>query len=98
VTCFSKMEPVAMAPRCQPDATFALWATKEILPKTSNGAGALSGFDAWFYPSPREGDPNGWDVLVGEKLECSQLQGDHFSIMMPPEVSPPCENFFADDN
>lgn len=91
VTCFSKLDPIAMTPGRQPDATFVIWATKSIMPKsingTTNGLGALN-LDAWFYPSTHEGGPDGWDLLVGDKLECCMVQGDHFSIMTPPEVSP----------
>ena len=94
VTCFSKLDPIAMAPGRRPDTTFVIWATKSIVPKCTkenNGVSALN-LDAWFYPSTHDGRPDGWDLLIGDKLECCMVQGDHFSIMTPPEVSS-CAHF-----
>ena len=90
VRCFSKMVPIAMAPGLQPDATFVIWAKKALIPKSSNLSDDVSevSLDAWFYPSPHDGRPDGWDLLVGDKLECFMIEGDHFSIMRSPEASP----------
>ncbi|KAL1961387.1 hypothetical protein VTO42DRAFT_115 [Malbranchea cinnamomea] len=89
VTCFSKLEPIAMKPGRQPDATFVIWATEPLLPKeieATNGASALN-LDAWFYPSAHGFSMDGWEALVGPKLESFKVEGDHFSIMTPPQVS-----------
>jgi iterative type I PKS product template protein len=84
VKCFSMLDPTPMAPGYRPDATFVIWATDTFGPQASN-------LDAWFYPSEHDFGPNGWDLLVGDKVECFQVQGDHFSIMNPPRVS--CHKF-----
>ncbi|KAI9037691.1 uncharacterized protein KD926_000107 [Aspergillus affinis] len=86
VTCFSRMKPTSMAPDRRPDATFIIWATKDIMPKDKADHAAELGLHAWFYPSPHEFGPNGWDALVGNKTEFFQIEGDHFSIMGHPEV------------
>jgi thioesterase domain-containing protein/acyl carrier protein len=86
VRCFSKLDPTPVAPGCRPDATFVIWATDTFGPQPSD-------LDAWFYPSEHDFGPNGWDLLVGDKVECFQVQGDHFSIMNPPRVSCP-KSFF----
>ncbi|KAH8592115.1 hypothetical protein B0O99DRAFT_689896 [Bisporella sp. PMI_857] len=88
VTCFSKLKPVPMTSGRQPGKTVVIWATKDILPKTAISSGATNELclDAWFYPSRFEFGPKGWDALVGEGLEWSKVEGDHFSIMTNPEV------------
>ncbi|RYP11137.1 hypothetical protein DL765_007886 [Monosporascus sp. GIB2] len=86
VTCFSKMDPTPMSPSRRPDCTFVIWAKKDILPKTAQDA-LPSGLNAWFYPSSHDLGPNGWDALVGDKMEYFQVEGDHFSIMTAPEVT-----------
>lgn len=90
VRCFSQLDPTPMEPGCRPDATFVIWATEIIGPKiSSNGSAKLTGLnlDAWFYPMQHDFGPNGWDLLVGDKVDCFQIQGDHFSIMNVPHVS-----------
>ena len=95
VTCLSKLDPIAMRPECQPDHVFIICATKDILPRTPHGGcgddvgnSAVSKLDAWFYPSSYGIGPRGWDALVGDgNLEYFAVEGDHFSIMLPPEVS-----------
>jgi iterative type I PKS product template protein len=88
VRCFSKLDATPMAPGYRPDATFIIWAEDNIF-ASSNGITNMNecNLDAWFYPSERGSGPNGWDLLVGDKVECFQVQGDHFSIMNPPKVS-----------
>lgn len=90
VRCFSQLDPKPMAPGYQPDASFIIWAT-ELLGNqvSSDGKSNLSGsdIDAWFYPFERDSGPNHWDLLVGDKVECFQTPGDHFSIMTMPQVS-----------
>jgi hypothetical protein len=80
VKCFSMLDPTPMAPGYRPDATFVIWATDTFGPQANN-------LDAWFYPSEHGFGPNGWDLLVGDDVECFQVQGDHFSIMNSPRVS-----------
>ncbi|KAF7503260.1 hypothetical protein GJ744_004051 [Endocarpon pusillum] len=95
VTCLSKLDPIAMRPECQPDHVFIICATKDILPRTPHGGcggdvgnSAASKLNAWFYPSSYGIGPRGWDALVGDgNLEYFAVEGDHFSIMLPPEVS-----------
>jgi zearalenone synthase, nonreducing iterative type I polyketide synthase len=90
VRCFSQLDPTPMEPGYRPDATFVIWATELIGPGTSNeGSAELTGpnLDAWFYPMQHDFGPNGWNLLVGDKLDCFQIPGDHFSIMNIPHVS-----------
>ena len=87
--CFSKMDPTPMEPGNSPDMTFVVWATDPISPKVSEGETLdLSEYnlDAWFYPSRHDFGFNGWNELVGSMVECFKVQGDHFSIMNPPQV------------
>jgi iterative type I PKS product template protein len=93
VRCFSKLDPTPMAPGYQPDATFVIWATENSCLKNRNTMSG-SNLDAWFYLSEHDFGPNGWDFLVGDKVECFQVQGDHFSIMNTPRVS--CPKAFFD--
>ncbi|KAG0645604.1 Polyketide synthase [Hyphodiscus hymeniophilus] len=89
VRCFSKLDPKPMAPGHQPDASFIIWATEDLGKQVGNDGKSKSsemGFDAWFYPLERDSGPNGWDSLVGDKVECFQTPGDHFSIMTIPRV------------
>lgn len=87
VTCFSNLDPIAMSPGRQPGFTHVIWAKKDILPKEAVGS-LPPGLDAWFYPASHpDAAPYGWDVLVGEKLKISRIEGDHFSIMTAPEAS-----------
>ncbi|KAK2801683.1 Type I Iterative PKS [Onygenales sp. PD_10] len=89
VTCFSKLDPIAMKPGSHPDATFIIWATEPLLPKEINGANGTQSLnlDAWLYPSSHGFSMDGWETLVGPKLESFKVEGDHFSIMTPPQVS-----------
>jgi iterative type I PKS product template protein len=90
VRCFSQLDPKPMAPGHRPDASFVIWATEPLGNQVGNdGKAKLSGpdFDAWFYPFERDSGPNCWDLLVGDKVECFQTPGDHFSIMTMPQVS-----------
>lgn len=92
VTCFSKMDPTPMSPGRHPDCTFVIWAKKDILPKAALDT-LPAGLNAWFYPSSHDLGPNGWDALVGDKMEYFQIEGDHFSIMTAPEVIHPRSSF-----
>jgi iterative type I PKS product template protein len=99
--CFSNLDPTPMAPEYRPDATFVVWATDLLRSKaSSNGNTDLSEYnlDAWFYPSQHDFGPNGWDLLVGDKVECFKVQGDHFSIMNPPQVRCTQSFFLATKN
>jgi iterative type I PKS product template protein len=90
VRCFSRLNPTPMAVGYRPDATFVIWATELIGPESGNNWSINLGgqnLDAWFYPSQHDFGPNGWGLLVGDKVECFQIQGDHFSIMKMPNVS-----------
>lgn len=90
IRCFSQLDPTPMASGYRPDATFVIWATDLTRPEPINdGSTELRGqnLEAWFYPSQHDFGPNGWDLLVGDKVECFQTQGDHFSIMNMPHVS-----------
>jgi iterative type I PKS product template protein len=98
VKCFSQLDPTPMAPGYQPDATFIIWATEMFWPEAScNGNSNPNGpnLDAWFYPSKHDFGYNGWNLLIGDKVECFQVQGDHFSIMNPPQVSSAILQFFS---
>ncbi|KAK3319461.1 hypothetical protein B0H66DRAFT_624279 [Apodospora peruviana] len=68
--------------------TFVVWATRNVIPKTDRDK-LPAGLDAWFYPAQDRvlDEPNGWELPVGgNRLEISQVEGDHFSIMTAPEV------------
>jgi iterative type I PKS product template protein len=86
VTCFSRLVPIPMQPHLRPAHTFVIWAKKDVLPKAAYDE-LPPGLDAWFYPSSHDRGPNGWDALVGDTVECCQVEGDHFSIMTAPDVS-----------
>lgn len=40
----------------------------------------------WLTAKRKSFGPNGWDRLVGDKIECVAIPGDHFSIMNLPKV------------
>nr|A0A455M7S4.1 RecName: Full=Non-reducing polyketide synthase atnG; Short=NR-PKS atnG; AltName: Full=Arthripenoid biosynthesis cluster protein G [Arthrinium sp.]AYO60880.1 NR-PKS AtnG [Arthrinium sp.] len=86
VTCFSRLVPTPMPPHLRPERTFVVWAKKDVLPKAAYDQ-LPPGLDAWFYPASHDMGPNGWDELVGDAVEYSQVEGDHFSIMTFPEVT-----------
>ncbi len=90
VKCFSKLDATPMLSGAQPDATVLIWAEDNIFANI-NGKADMNdcNLDAWFYPSDRDAGLNGWNLLVGNKLECFQIPGDHFSIVTPPYVRYP---------
>ena len=45
-----------------------------------------TGLRSWFYAKRTNFGPNGWDKLVGD-VDVHTMDGDHFSIVTPPEVS-----------
>jgi zearalenone synthase (nonreducing iterative type I polyketide synthase) len=54
---------------------------------------------AWSFPPGKSLGPNGWDRLVGD-VKCIAIDGDHFSVIVPPDVSfaslVPCAEPYAD--
>ena len=48
-----------------------------------------TGLKSWFYAKRTNFGPNGWDKLVGD-VDIHTIDGDHFSIVVPPEVSRLC--------
>ncbi len=45
-----------------------------------------TGLRSWFYAKRTNFGPNGWDKLVGD-VDIHTMDGDHFSIVVPPRVS-----------
>ena len=48
-----------------------------------------TGLKSWFYAKRTNFGPNGWDKMVGD-VDIHTIDGDHFSIVVPPEVSRLC--------
>lgn len=48
-----------------------------------------TGLRSWFYAKRTNFGPNGWDKLVGD-VDIHTIDGDHFSIVVPPQVSHLC--------
>ncbi|TLS25361.1 hypothetical protein PpBr36_06867, partial [Pyricularia pennisetigena] len=44
------------------------------------------GVGEWFCFDRTEFGPNGWEKLVGDKVECVAVDGHHRSIMVPPDA------------
>ena len=51
-----------------------------------------TGLKSWFYAKRTNFGPNGWDKMVGD-VDIHTIDGDHFSIVVPPAVSRLCYVF-----
>ena len=51
-----------------------------------------TGLKSWFYAKRTNFGPNGWDKMVGD-VDIHTIDGDHFSIVVPPAVSRLCHVF-----
>ena len=95
VRCFSQLDVTPMDSEHGPEQTFVVWVEEmDVFAVAKAEAGARHGgvlatanLDAWFYPRLHDSGPNGWDDLVGGKVECWTVEGDHFSIMTMPKLS-----------
>ncbi|KAI6280668.1 Type I Iterative PKS [Pyricularia oryzae] len=80
-------KPMTKTPR---HGTLIIWAKKgmgnglrkEDFPDMSDPLGV----GEWFCFDRTEFGPNGWEKLVGDKVECVAVDGHHRSIMVPPDA------------
>ena len=94
-------DPIPMLPGQRPEHIFIIWAKDGTFEKMSEeveaaakkevtdepGAeGAVGLRKDWLTSQRTSFGPNGWDRLVGDRLECVAIDGDHFSIMNVPAV------------
>lgn len=89
----NKYQPVPMKSGKQPKhGTFIIWATKGMGDVKKEDIGNIPdplAIGEWFCFDRTDFGPRGWDELVGSEVECVPIEGNHRSIMVPPDVSNP---------
>ncbi|KUJ14328.1 ketoacyl-synt-domain-containing protein [Mollisia scopiformis] len=100
VRALGAFEPVAMHPERRPQNIFLIWAKQGLFERLSEKVLAAiakaktSGQDTaqlddmhdWFAAPRIDFGANGWDRLLGDEADYYALEGDHFSIMNPPQI------------
>lgn len=95
-------DPIPIPASAYPKNVFLIWAKDGTFEKMSDTVAELASAGAarkkevikpdtglrkdWLTAERKSFGPNGWDRLVGDKIECVAIQGDHFSIMNLPKV------------
>ncbi|CAK4034818.1 polyketide synthase [Lecanosticta acicola] len=86
----NKYQPIPMKPGKRPKhGTLIIWATKGMGNARKENSGDFPdplGIGKWFCFDRTDFSPRGWDVLVGDQVECVAIEGNHRSIMVPPEA------------
>ncbi|CZR53424.1 uncharacterized protein PAC_03302 [Phialocephala subalpina] len=102
VRALGAYEPVAMHPERRPQNVSLIWARHGLFERLSEKIAAaigkanassqdtiqLNDMHEWFTAPRVDFRANGWDRLLGEDVEYHALEGDHFSIMNPPQRLP----------
>jgi thioesterase domain-containing protein len=87
----NKYHPVPMkAGKYPKHGTVVVWATKGMGNVKKEDFPDLPdplAIGEWFCFDRTDFGPRGWDELVGPEVECLKIEGDHRSIMVPPDVS-----------
>lgn len=111
VTALRVYQPVPLDPARRPAYTCLIWAKQGLKEREgiNNQESDMTmedeyfgnimedpntGLKSWFYAKRTNFGPNGWDKLVGD-VDIHTIDGDHFSIVVPPIVSRLCHLFLG---
>jgi thioesterase domain-containing protein len=101
VRALGAYKPVPMHPDRRPQNICLIWVKHGLFERLSERVAAaiekakdskedighLDDMQNWFNAPRVDFGPNGWDRLLGDGAEYHVFEGDHFSIMNPPQVS-----------
>lgn len=99
VRAVSAYDPVPIAAAARPPHVFVIWSRYGLFEKLSlrvreagermleeDGGGKTGITHDWLTAERTSFGPQGWDRLLGPHIDCHQVDGDHFTIMMLPKV------------